>query len=352
MEQAQRKSNEMSIKDVIVKFQSFARYLLTRWVILTVCGLTGAVIGIAYAIYKKPVYTATCSFVLEENKGSGLSQYANLASMVGIDLDGAGGGVFQGDNIIALYTSRTMIAKTLLDTASFDGKSQLLIDRYVNFMHLREKWAKKGFSDVRFDIPFGKFNRLQDSLLMDIVTVINKKTLSVGKPDKKLSIIDVDVNFGDELFAKNFTDKLVAMVNEFYIKTKTQKSASNVAILQRQADSVKQILNNSIGGVAYATDATPNANPTLTSLRVPSQRKQVDVQASSAVYAEMVKNLELAKITLMQDKPLIQIIDSPILPLEVKKTGKIVAALIGFILASIITMAFLGARGVYYKIMS
>jgi len=347
-----KKSNEMSIKDVILKFQSIIKFLLARWMILGICGVAGAVIGVVYAIYKKPVYTATCSFVLEESKGSGLSQYANLASMVGVDLDGGGGGVFQGDNIIALYTSKTMILKTLLDTADFDGKPQQLVNRFVGILGLREQWAKKGFSNIRFDSPFEKFSRLQDSLLMAMATVINKKVLSVSKPDKKLSIINVDVHFEDEQFAKIFNDKLVANVNQFYISSKTQKAAANVAVLQKQLDSVKQVLNSSISGVAAALDAAPNVNPNLLSLRVPSQRKQVDVQASSAVYAEVVKNLELAKIGLMQDKPLIQIIDNPIIPLEVHKTSKTLAALAGFILAVVLAMVCLGINSVYHQIMN
>ena len=42
----------------------------------------------------------------------------------------------------------------------------------------------------------------------------------------------------------------------------------------------------------------------------------IDVQANSAIYGEIVKQLELAKVTHRNNMPLIQIIDKPILPLE------------------------------------
>ncbi|MBS1504585.1 MAG: exopolysaccharide biosynthesis protein, partial [Bacteroidetes bacterium] len=87
----------------------------------------------------------------------------------------------------------------------------------------------------------------------------------------------------DELFAKEFVGKLVQDVNDFYIQTKTKKTAQNVAVLQHQADSVKAVLDASINGVATASDENPNPNPLLLTLRVPSQKKQVDVQASGAV---------------------------------------------------------------------
>ena len=168
--------------------------------------------------------------------------------------------------------------------------------------------------------------------------------LSVIKPDKKLSIIEVNVFSKDELFAKEFANSIVSNVNSFYIQTKTKKLLQNVEILQKQADSLKSVLNGSITGVAAAADASPNANPLMSVLKVPSQRKQVDVQASTAIYAEVVKNLELSKIQLQKETPLIQAIDKPVLPLIVNKVSKIKAAAVGLILGF-----FLSSCWVIYK---
>jgi len=151
------------------------------------------------------------------------------------------------------------------------------------------------------------------------------------------------VNFSstDELFAKEFNNKLVEMVNKFYVQTKTKKSLENVQVLQHQADSVKAVLNSSIGGVASAMDAAPNANPQMQTLRVASQRKQVDVQASSAVYGEIVKDLEIAKITLRQDVPLIQMIDMPVVPLENDHIKVLKGLAIGFLLGAFVITSWL-----------
>jgi len=347
------KAGDVNLKDIVLKIGSFFRFIRRKSLIILLWAVLGGAVGLLYAIFKKPAYIATCSFVLDETKTSNLSQYANLASMAGIDLSENAGGVFVGDNIVELYTSRSMIAKALLSKISVNGKQQLLIDRYINFLGLRDKWKKSDHIDsVTFVNPIEKFNRTQDSLLITIVTDINKKALGVFRPDKKLSVINVNVKFGDELFAKAFNDSLVATVNEFYIKTKTKKTALNVAVLQRQADSVKSVLNSSISGVASALDAAPNANPLLQSLKVPSQKKQVDVQASSAIYAEIIKNLELAKITLRQETPLIQVIDSPIFPLTVEKAGKIKNLLIGFILGALVAVFYLSVKKAFGKLMA
>ncbi|WP_158989248.1 lipopolysaccharide biosynthesis protein [Mucilaginibacter sp. L196] len=346
-------SDEISVKDVLIKINTTIKYLKTKWLTFCIVGFIGGVIGLGYAKLKKPIYVANCTFVLDEgSKGGGLSQYAGLASLAGIDMGGGGNtGLFQGDNIIELYKSRLMIAMALLNKSNFDGKDELLIDRYIDFNKLRTKWSEKDhINNISFNGDPAKFNRTQDSIVNDLVETFNKKILSVSKPDKKLGIIDVQVSTGDELFSKEFTNVLVQTVNNFYIQTKTKKASQDVQTLQKQADSVRVVLNSSISGVASASDASPNANPLLVSLRVPSQKKQIDVQASSEIYSEIVKNLEVSKMMLRQETPLIQVIDAPILPLKVNKIGKSISTIIGVILASFITMSWLLIRKSLRKI--
>jgi hypothetical protein len=55
----------------------------------------------------------------------------------------------------------------------------------------------------------------------------------------------------------------------------------------------------------------------------------VDVQENITILTELVKQSELAKVTLRKETPLIQEIDQPILPLKVEKIGKIKGVLFG-----------------------
>jgi len=339
-------ANDISFADIAKKVKSFAQYLRSKLLLIVLTGFLGLIAGLVYSIFKKPQYTAVYTFVLEEEeKGGGLGQYAGLASLAGIDVSGGASGIFHGNNILELYRSRNMISKTLLSTVIFNGKPQKLIYRYIESNKLREKWDDNPtLKNISFNGNPDSFSRLQDSIIIDLTNTINKSVLKVDKPDKKLSIIEVDVTSTDELFAKEFANNIVNTVNSFYVLTKTKKQLQNATILQKQVDSVKSILNSSIVGVASAADASPNANPALSILRVPSQRKQVDVQTSTAVYAEMVKNLELSKIQLRKETPLIQTIDTPILPLIVNKLGKIKASILGFIAG-----IFLACMGAAFK---
>lgn len=333
----QSQDDEISLKELILKLREWYRYLLSKWFIILVAGITGGALGFAYAYFKKPVYTAACTFVLEEGSASGgLGQYAGIASMVGIDLGGSGGGIFQGDNIIELYKSRSMIQKTLLSEVEIDGKKQLLIDRYIEFKKLKEKWTEKAeLENIQFQSDRTS-NRTQDSIMGTIVDDVNKNHLFVAKPDKKLSIIKVEVKAKDEPFAKHFNDEIVKNVNDFYVQTRTKKSLENVLILQRKTDSVRAVMNGAVYSAVAVADATPNLNPTRQVQRmVPMQRAQMSVETNKAILGELIKNLEMSKIALHKETPLIQIVDSPILPLARTSRGYLKFPLI-FVFSSLL----------------
>nr|WP_315418495.1 Wzz/FepE/Etk N-terminal domain-containing protein [uncultured Pedobacter sp.] len=355
-------NEEISLKDLILKFKNLWSYLLSNWVIIIVFSIVGGGIGIFYAYTRKPTYTSTTTFVLEDEKsGGGLSNLAGLASIAGIDLSSSGGGIFQGDNILELYKSRTMIERTLLTVVSENGRKQLLVDKYIDFNNLRAVWDKKNvLANLKFQVDslthgtrFIKPNRVRDSILGVIVGDINKNYLSVGKPDKKLSTIQVDVKSRNEFFAKTFNDELVKNVNEFYINTKTKKTLQNVKILQHKTDSVRGVMNGAIYTVAAVSDATPNLNPTRQVQRVvPVQRAQFSAETNKAIFSEMAKNLEITKMSLLKETPLIQIVDQPIYPLYVDKLSKLKGLIVGGILAGFLIVFYLVVKRVLKSIMS
>jgi len=221
----------------------------------------------------------------------------------------------------------------------FDDNEMLIIERYIQFNDLHDKWSSKPkLKNINFTGDPNSFSRLQDSIITDIYEKINEKNLTVVAPDKKSSIIVVKVESKDELFSKLFAETLVENVNTFYIQTKIRRSLENFNVLKHQADSVRAMLNSSMSGVASLMEQDPNPNPYLVSLKVPSQKRQVDVQANSAIYAEVVKNMEIANMAVLQTKPLIQLIDQPVLPLDVERVKMIIGIPIGILIGGILSL--------------
>lgn len=337
----QTAEQELSLKDLFLTLKGWFTFLLSKWLIIFIVSLLGGFLGYFYAYYSKTAYTATTTFVLEEgDSGGGLGQYAGLAAVAGLDFGGGGGGLFQGDNIIELYKSRKMIQKALLTETMLDGKKTRLIDRYLDYNEIRESWERPELKSLSF-ADSSKFSILHDSIIGKIVIAINKKNLTVSKPDKKLSILKVEVISGDELFAKSFNNLIVSTVNNFYVETKTKKSLDNVRILKLQTDSVMRAMSGAIYSSAATLDATPNLNPTRQILRAPVQRSQFSAETNKLLLSELVKNLELSRMALRKETPLIQIIDEPILPLEWERLGKLKGLIIGALVAGFLCVLVL-----------
>jgi hypothetical protein len=329
-------NDAISLKELVEKGKEWYSYLLSQWKIILLVAIIGAVIGLTYSFIKKPVYTASLSFALEDEKSGGLGGALGLASSLGIDLGGGGGSVFTGSNLTELFKSRSMVEQTLLSPIMIEGKSISLAEMYIQNEGWREQWNDNAkYKSIQFlsNSDRKNYTRVHDSILGKIYDNLSKTALSVGQKDKKIAIVTIDVASTNELFSKYFTEALVKEVSDFYIDTKSKKSRENMLILERQTDSIRRELNGAITGVAVANDNTFGLNPAMNVRRAPSVRRQVDVQANTAILTELVKQSELAKVTLRKETPLIQIIDRPILPLANERFGKAKGIVVGGFLA-------------------
>jgi hypothetical protein len=349
----QKSKGQVSLKDLIEDIKEWYAYLLSQWKIIVLAGFIGAILGIGYSLSKKPIYTASLSFALEDEKsGGGLGGALGLASSFGFDLGGSGGSIFSGSNLTELFKSRKMVEQTLLTPVVVNDKTISLAEMYIQNEEWRDKWEDKPqFKNIQFLPNTNRkyFTRVHDSIFGVIYGNLSKNSLSVAQKDKKIAIINMDVSTTNELFSKYFCEALARQVGQFYVTTKTKKARANMAILQKQTDSIRGELNSAITGVAVANDNTFNLNPALNVRRAPSARRQVDVQANTAILTELVKQTELAKVTLRKETPLIQVIDRPILPLEKERFGKAKGILIGGFLAGFLMILGLVIRRVLKK---
>jgi len=348
--------DEISLKEMVFTLKEWVTYLFSRWKIILLFGLLGGGLGLAYTFTKKVVYTASLTFAIEDTQqGTGLGGALGLASQFGFDLGGNAGGIFSGLNLIELFKSRTMVEKTLLNPVTVEGKTISFAEMYIQIKELRKNWEKKpGLTNIQFlpKVDRQQFSRVQDSVLGVIYEDISKSSLKVAKKDKKLDILTIDMQSNDEKFAKYFTEALATEVSDFYISTKSKRARLNMSILERQTDSIRGELNGAITGVAIANDNTFGLNPALNVRRAPSARRQVDVQANTAILTELVKQTELARVTVRKETPLIQIIDRPIFPLKKEKFGKARGIVLGGLIAGFLVIMILIGRRIFRNLLA
>ena len=349
-------ADEISLKELIQKIKDWVAYLKTKWKIILLAVVLGAIIGLTYA-YRQPItYKAVLTFALEEDKGAGGSGLGAIAGSFGFDLGSSGGGAFTGSNLMELMKSRLLVEKTLLNPVFVNGDAISLAEYYIQINKLRENWSEKpSLKNIQFlpNADRSNFTLQQDSILQTIFqSLTGLKSLTISQKDKKVSITNIEVISESEKFAKVFCENLAKETSNFYIETKSKKSRLNVEILQKQTDSIREALNSAITGVASESDNVYNLNPAFNVKSSPGKRRQVDVQANTAILTQLVAQLELSKVTLRKETPLIQVIDRPILPLEKDKVSKLKSLILGGFLAGFLTVLYLVFSSLYKKIVA
>jgi hypothetical protein len=349
-------NDEISLKELIFKIKEWGSFLKSKWKAILIVATIGALIGLTISLFEKPTYKAVLTFAMEEDKGSGgggLSGALGLASSFGIDLGGSGGGAFAASNLAELMKSRLLVEKVLLNPIVINGKTISLAEYYIQINELREGWEKKPtLKNIQFlpNADRSNFTLQQDSILQQIhKSLIDPKNLSILQKDKKITILSIEVTSENELFSKFFCESIAKETSDFYIETKSKKSKINVNVLQWQTDSVRNALNGAITGVANETDNVYNLNPAFNIKGAPSKKKQIDVQANTAILTNLVVQLELAKITLRKETPLIQLIDRPILPLQKEKSGNLKSLILGGFLTGFLYILYLIFGRLYRK---
>ena len=336
---------KISISFLILGFKDWLRFLFYKKNLIIYGTISVLFFTISSNYLISPIHYARTTFVLDnENSKGTIGDLSSLASLAGINASSFidASSLFQIDNIQELYRSNSMIKQTLLSNANYRDKNFLIIERFVKAESLENKWNNLGVQMSDFNLK--KSSRLKDSLVKELVKIIKKDYLIVDKPSRKTTIIEIGFEHKDEVLAKTFNENLVRIVNDFYNKTKTIKTGMNLEILQRQADSIKIVLDSSLMILAETDQSIPNPNPLTKVSLVPYQKAMIDVQTNSAIYQELLKQLELAKVSHRNKMPLIQIIDKPEFPLENSRWKLLKTIVYGLIFGQLISILFISTR--------
>lgn len=306
----------------------FLHFLLKKWWLFLIIGALAGLGGIIYASMQKLTYKSRLTFALDEGEGDGISGALSIAAQFGLSM-GSGKDIFAGDNILEIMKSRRMVEKTLLSVDTFQNKLYTFIEFYL-MQSKNPDWKNK---NIHFPVGQSRslFSYAQDSLLYNCYNSFVKSYIIAEKPDRKYNIYEVNIINPDERFAKDFTDSLVAATNNFYTEICTKKAKQTLDILEQRVANMKGMVNSSIGSRADIQDV--NLNPAFSSAQVPVLKEQANIQVYSGAYAEMFKNLEVARYQYLKQIPLMQIIDAANYPMQKIKMGKLKTAIIFSLIA-------------------
>lgn len=345
--------DRISVRDAFLRFGSWIKYLLSNWKSIVVGTIIISALYILKDRLSEAEYTAETTFVVAGSGNQG--DVSSLASAVGVNLGGldAEGSLFTTDNMFELYKSFKILKETFLIRKDFDGENKRLITRYLEQKELLEKWREEDdLKNISFELQEDQLTVVHDSLLKEVLEKFIEKEMGMSKISRKSTLLSAVVKSKDPLFAKYFNEELVRNVNEFYAEIRTKKTKENLSVLQRQVDSVRLVIDKSLALYERIQNYVPNANPLVERNSSQLQRLQIDIEASSSVYKEALTQLEISKIEHQQTIPLIQIVDSPTLPLESDKPKLIKLIIVSVFLGAFLMVCFYSTKALYRNIMS
>lgn len=319
----------------ILFFKQFIELAKSKLLLLFLSLILFCGFGLLYYFVQNPKYTGKSSFVLQE-KANSLSSFAGIASQLGIDVPGANstGSLFAGENILEILKSKKIINTALLSSINSEGDNRTLIDLYLDCSKLKKKWSKSSNKEIAsIYFPIGlketELSRVQDSVLQIVHSRLIKNELTIERTDKKTTVIEVSVNSKDVNFSRFFTQKLIEFATSFYVDVKTGTMRKNVVKLEKRADSILYLLN----GKTYQTSDSKivDFNPALNNALIPNEMASRDKTILLTLYAEVVKNLEILRISVAQETPVIQVLDSPSQTIFDNKASLMKSLLVSFI---------------------
>ena len=297
-------TEEATLKDVIISIRDYTRELKKKFILISTVLIISIISGLVYSSIQKDKFEAVLSFIVEgQSEGPNLSSISGMASQFGLDLGGSSSSTFSQQNVIELLKSRKVIESTLSKSCIVNNEEDILLNHYISINNMIEDGENISF-----------FSSSKDSITNIIWKEIIDFKIDLSYQNDEANILNLTYTSTSSEFAKNFTELLVEEISQMYSHYQTEKTKKSLKNLELRSDSIFRELKNSERNFARVKDR--NLRVINASGRLDEIQYMREVQVLNAIYLELIKNTELVKMNLLNETPIIQLIDVPVLPLE------------------------------------
>ena len=297
-------TEEATLKDVIISIRDYRRELKKKFILISTVLIISIISGLVYSSIQKDKFEAVLSFIVEgQSDASNLSSLSGMASQFGLDLGGSSSSSFSQQNVIELLKSRKIIESTLSKSCIVNNEEDILLNHYISINNMIQDGENISF-----------ISSSKDSITNIIWRQITNSKLDISYQNDEANILNLTYTSINSEFAKNFTELLVEEMSQMYSHYQTEKTRKSLKNLELRSDSIFRELKNSERNLARVKDR--NLRVINASGRLDEIQYMREVQVLNAIYLELIKNTELVKMNLLNETPIIQLIDVPVLPLE------------------------------------
>jgi len=334
--QENTKSNDITLKELLNTLRVFGQQILRFWWVVLIGALVGGGIMGYNAHTTQPQYTAKLTFMLNEEGGQGIS--TALSSLLGRFSGGTA--KYNLEKILALSKARVIIEKVLFAKTNIDGKEDFIGNHFIEIYKINEENKKKNKPEVYFENGnIDQFNENERFQLLNVYKLlVGPKGILSATINDKSGIMNLEIKTKNEILSIVTLDTLYDKLSQYYIDKSIEKEQITYNLLRRRVEQLYGQMNHQLTNAATLEDKTMGVWEQKTKL--PQVKYERDTRISAILYGEALKNLELADFSLKTKTPFIQILDSPIAPLEVEESSimknVLLGAFLGFIIISII----------------
>lgn len=342
------KSDEATLRELILNIKEYGIEILKGWKIIALIAMV-ITMYMLYQAHNTPIlYSATYSFMLEEEQKGGIG---GLSSLLG----GGGGGDFNLNKVSSLVRSRNIIQRVLFKKGECDGKTDYFANHLIHDLNLHESWKENdNLRDFVFKHgDYESFNRIENSVLKSIygrISIGKNEGLLTTKKDDNSGITTMNFKAKSEDLAIRFITTIYEELSRFYTENATEKQQKTLDLTTAKTDSLKTLLDASELNVLRLLDR--NRNISLRQYEADRISLERKVQFLTLAYGEALKNQELARFTLDSETPYFQTLDKPIPPISATAKNYLSKGILGIFLGGFMGSIFIILRKLFREIMN
>lgn len=340
-------TDEIDLTDILRQLWIKRRFILK---------VTGVflLLGIFIALFSPVKYTAHCTVVPQSGKDGTSSNLGGLAAMMGVNIGaGAGGGETLSPNVYPQIVKSVPFTREIMQTPikveKSQGKEITLYDYYTakqyqpfNLIESIKKYTI-GLPGVLIGAIRGNNTQEQVSLSDTLSPLaLSKEEERVYQTiqksiqltlNQKDGYITIDYNFPEAGAAARITDQVRKTLEKYVTAFKSEKAEDNLAFVEQSFNDARHDFLQKQERLASFQDA--NRGLTTASARATEQRLNSDYDISFTIYNELAKQLEQAKLTVKETKPVLTVIEPVVIPVQ-KSAPRRSIILAGFIFLGIV----------------
>lgn len=345
--------DEITLKELILKVKEYYAEVKRKWWVLVLFCIP----FLSWQLYKAfttPItYKASLTFMVDDEKAAGMGGIGAILGNFGL-----GDSKSNLDKVLALSKSMHIISNALFEKSKIDGKVDYLANHLILCENLHQTiWSNAPNSNkpiflqefIFSNDSISSFSRQENAALKSLYEYLiggeKSKGVFSSEFDKKSGILTLTVFTQSEELTIELLKVIYDKLGSYFISSSIERGQITHKILQEKADSIKSLLN----GTEYQAARFKDMNNMLlrNTDQLPLERHARNKALYSLMYAEAIKNLELADFSLKSNTPFIQLLDEPIPPIEGIKHSKLKAIAIGLIVGLLIGTVFITALYIY-----